>query len=68
MISTGITRLANGMNQLPIDHPGPKRALRRPSASLFFAARNIQMMNSTTITSWVSTNSDDAPLTKSSAS
>ena len=55
MISTGITRLANGMNQLPIDHPGPKRGLRRPSASLFLAARNIQTMKSTTITTWTST-------------
>ncbi len=54
MIRTGITRLARGMNQPPIDHPGPKRAPGRSSASLFFAARNSQMMNSTTITSWVS--------------
>ena len=63
MISTGITRLANGMNQLPMDHPGPKRGLRRPSASLFLAARNIQTMKSTTIMTWTSTNSDDAALT-----
>ena len=33
--------------------PGTERGLRRPSASLFFAARYIQMMKSTTITSCV---------------
>ena len=54
MIITGITRLANGMNHDPIDQPGVKRAPWRSRASLFFAARNIQMMNSTTIRSWVS--------------
>ena len=48
-----MTRLASGMNQEPIDQPGPKRAPVRPSASLFFADRNIQMMNSTTMTSCV---------------
>jgi hypothetical protein len=49
MINSGITKLAIGMNHAPIDHPGEKRGLVRPRASLFLAARNIQMMNSTTI-------------------
>ena len=69
MISTGITRLANGMNQRADRPPGTEAGrLRRPSASLFLAARNIQMMKSTTIATWTSTNSADAALTKSSAS
>ena len=51
MISTGITKLAIGMNQPPIDHPGPRRGFDRPSASLFLAARHIQMMKTTAVAS-----------------
>ena len=44
MIRTGITRLANGMNQPPMLHPEVKRGRMRPSSSLFFALRHCHMM------------------------
>src|SRR5262249_7181622 len=51
MMMNGITRLAMGMNQPPIAHPGPSLGFIGPSASLFFAARYSQMTSSTKMAS-----------------
>src|SRR5215213_2674351 len=67
-ISTGMTRLARGINHPAIAHPGFSLGYTRPRASLFFAARNVQMMISTRITNERSSMIAAAAPTRSSAS